>query len=371
MIPLFFLFSLAAPHGWQEPSPIDELKPTTEQVVATALRTLKSRKLDWFAKEYALYDLINAGPLGQESLVLHLGKEIKKLESEHWRNRTTLEKSFKKAAMRLAHKRLDKKGARQLETARRTLLDASRDKNLTKTMVQDVCDPAVERILEILQITVPQVLNTNEDLATQLAGLEETLEVHCWLYDYWMDAHKSLLRTKGKWQTRAEIRTAPANPKDHQIKLNSSLEILAFEAEIMPARDKVTLKANSALFEQLKPEEAKGVRNLNLLRIRTGIGALRVDVKLCTASRGHSQDMVEQGFFAHESPVDGKQTPSDRAGLAGTSGGAENIAAGMDSGIGAIQAWWYSPGHHRNMMGNHGRTGLGRFENHWTQMFGK
>ena len=155
------------------------------------------------------------------------------------------------------------------------------------------------------------------------------------------------------------------------MELNATLETLAFAAEIMPERDRATLKANALLFEDLKPGEGDGIRDINILRIRAGIGALRVDVKLCKAGRGHSQDMVEHSFFAHASPVDGKRTPSDRASLAGTSGGAENIAAGMDSGPGAIRAWWYSPGHHRNMMGNHGRTGLGRFESHWTQMFGK
>ena len=38
----------------------------------------------------------------------------------------------------------------------------------------------------------------------------------------------------------------------------------------------------------------------------------------------------------------------------------ENIAAGQDTGEGAIHAWWHSPGHHKNMLGGHGRVGLGR-----------
>ena len=121
---------------------------------------------------------------------------------------------------------------------------------------------------------------------------------------------------------------------------------------------------------ELDPEEAAGVLELNRIRVRAGLAADRLDLKLCDAGRGHSTDMVEHKFFAHDSPIPGKKSPSDRAAKAGTSGGAENIAAGQRNGHGAIRAWWYSPGHHRNMMGNHARTGLGRFQDHWTQMFG-
>jgi uncharacterized protein YkwD len=32
--------------------------------------------------------------------------------------------------------------------------------------------------------------------------------------------------------------------------------------------------------------------------------------------------------------------------------------------------WWHSPGHLKNMMGSHGRVGLGNFQKTWTQMFG-
>ena len=172
-----------------------EAEKTMEERVAGALRILKSRKLNWYDKEYALYDLVDSGPPGQEALVQHLNKELKKLEANHWKGRTALEKDFKKASARLAHNRLNRKGAYQLEAARETLLDASRSKNLTKKMVHGVCDPAVDEIVGILEITVPQVLDTSEDLASLLASMEETLEVHRWLYDYWMDAQEVLLKT--------------------------------------------------------------------------------------------------------------------------------------------------------------------------------
>jgi len=80
--------------------------------------------------------------------------------------------------------------------------------------------------------------------------------------------------------------------------------------------------------------------------------------------------MVEHGFFAHDSPLEGRETPWKRAAQEGTSASAENIAAGQATGEGAISAWWYSPGHHKNLLGGHARIGLGRHEETWTQLFG-
>jgi uncharacterized protein YkwD len=120
----------------------------------------------------------------------------------------------------------------------------------------------------------------------------------------------------------------------------------------------------------MDPAEGRGILVLNVLRAQLGIGALTIDPKLCAAAQGHSKDMVEKGFFAHESPVPGKTTPWERAKLAGTTASGENIYAGSPRGEDAIEAWWHSPGHHTNMMGGHKRVGIGRYQNTWTQMFG-
>ena len=80
--------------------------------------------------------------------------------------------------------------------------------------------------------------------------------------------------------------------------------------------------------------------------------------------------MVERKFFDHTSPVAGKETPWKRAALAGTSANGENIYAGSTKGAAAHQGWWYSPGHHANMMGKGVRIGVGRDKDHFTQMFG-
>ena len=66
----------------------------------------------------------------------------------------------------------------------------------------------------------------------------------------------------------------------------------------------------------------------------------------------------------------GKKTLGDRAKRFGTTTHAENIAGGSSAGVGDIQQWWHSPGHHANMLGNHSRVGLGQYGRTWTLMLG-
>jgi uncharacterized protein YkwD len=124
--------------------------------------------------------------------------------------------------------------------------------------------------------------------------------------------------------------------------------------------------------EEIPAEEAAGIEECNVMRLLLGLNALLLDPKLCEAARGHSKDMAEQGFFAHESPLPGKKTPWDRAAQAGTTASAENIFAGGSDPHSANMGWFHSPGHHKNMFGSgHARIGLGRHGGHWTQMFGR
>jgi len=123
--------------------------------------------------------------------------------------------------------------------------------------------------------------------------------------------------------------------------------------------------------DEVPAEEAAGIEECNLWRLYLGLNACVLDPKLCDAARGHSQDMKEKGFFAHDSPVPGKSSPWDRAKLAGTTASAENIYSGGSDPKGANRGWFFSPGHHKNMFGSHRRIGLGHYGGRWTQMFGR
>lgn len=118
-------------------------------------------------------------------------------------------------------------------------------------------------------------------------------------------------------------------------------------------------------------DEVRGIEECNIMRLLVGLNACLLDPRLCEAARGHSKDMVEKNFFAHDSPVPGKATPWDRAKLAGTSASAENIYAGSANPHDAIMGWFHSPGHHKNMFAPGVTTiGLGHHGGCWTQMFG-
>jgi uncharacterized protein YkwD len=132
----------------------------------------------------------------------------------------------------------------------------------------------------------------------------------------------------------------------------------------MDENDKIAKKA------KIPVDVREGIRELNEWRLLLDLNALLIDPKLCEAARGHSEDMNEHGFFAHESPLPGKTTPGDRAAEAGTTGSGENIHMGSSKSASANEGWFYSPGHHKNMFRpNYRRIGLGNFNKHWTQMF--
>jgi uncharacterized protein YkwD len=163
-------------------------------------------------------------------------------------------------------------------------------------------------------------------------------------------------------------------PKTLRQELNLKESSLPEPKEKLPLRtltaaDRRVLEANETLAREIKPEEAAGILQLNEWRIAAGLHALEIDVKLCEASRDHSKDMATHGFFAHESPIPGKKLPWDRAKNFGTTGSSENIAV-TSGALASNQAWFHSPGHHKNMFNrNMTHVGLGGHGRHWTQMF--
>ncbi|MEM7011686.1 MAG: CAP domain-containing protein [Verrucomicrobiota bacterium] len=128
------------------------------------------------------------------------------------------------------------------------------------------------------------------------------------------------------------------------------------------------LSANEKMKGDIPKAEYDGILELNQWRIAMGLNALKIDPKLCEASRDHSKDMAAGGFFSHTSPIAGKTSFTDRARNFGTTARAENIAINQSSAA-ANKAWFHSPGHHKNMFAGHEYVGLGVSGRHYTQMF--
>jgi uncharacterized YkwD family protein len=101
------------------------------------------------------------------------------------------------------------------------------------------------------------------------------------------------------------------------------------------------------------------LKQVNAERAKAGLAPLTIDYRLVQTARAKSQDMIDNGYFDHESPVLG--SPFDqmkRAGITYRYAG-ENIA-GNSSAAGAMESWMESPGHRANILNSDfTRIGIG------------
>ncbi|WP_159396820.1 CAP domain-containing protein [Sorangium cellulosum] len=128
----------------------------------------------------------------------------------------------------------------------------------------------------------------------------------------------------------------------------------------------------------LDAEEQAFLGIINQYRAQNGLGALSACTSLSRAAQGHSEDMRDRDYFAHDSQ-DGR-TPWVRATNACYVSGAsaENIAAGNSGAQATFDQWKNSPGHNTNMLGSgHKVIGIGRatgggtYRTYWTTVFGR
>ncbi|NRA95252.1 MAG: FHA domain-containing protein [Planctomycetes bacterium] len=124
----------------------------------------------------------------------------------------------------------------------------------------------------------------------------------------------------------------------------------------------------------LTEPERECYRATNDYRVMMGLRAVMGHEALVKAARGHSQEMKDKGYFDHKSPTPGRQSPGQRARLAGWGGSvSENIARGRAGGRAVVRQWCNSSGHHRNILGRrwtHLGAGRSAEGSHWTQNFG-
>jgi hypothetical protein len=315
--------------------------------------TLLGRKFpkaeDDAARTAVADDLLAYGPRGAATLYDTADRMLKPLVARY--------RSDLLAATRtMLRDRFAEGGQENLETLQRTVRTLG-DGSLTKEKIKSKGDPALEKLEARLVIPPEEVLEAHEELQTRRKRLLALGTHRQRAADYLREHHP-------------DAADALPDPRPFEDALGDHEALTSLLALAPSDAERRVLIGNADTAPKIKPEEARGIRRLNLIRLLAGLKPLRIDVRLCDAARDHSKDMVEKGFFAHESPVEGKKTPWDRARNFGTSAHAENIAAGADTGAGSIRQWWYSPGHHKNMMGGHRRVGLGRHKKTWTQMFG-
>lgn len=112
--------------------------------------------------------------------------------------------------------------------------------------------------------------------------------------------------------------------------------------------------------------ERRAFESTNVARLQHGLAPLAWDPALCRMARIHSENMVRQGYFAHETPEGARLR--DRAHAVGIEHFrvlGENIAYNQgydDPGAFAVERWMISPGHRANILSNEfAQSAIGSF----------
>lgn len=118
--------------------------------------------------------------------------------------------------------------------------------------------------------------------------------------------------------------------------------------------------------------ENEVIRLVNEIRVQNGLKPLATNWELSRVARYKSQDMVDNRYFSHTSPVYGSPFQMIRNfGLSFRYAG-ENIAYGQRTPQAVVNAWMNSSGHRANILNaSYTQIGVGYVANghYWTQMF--
>ena len=118
--------------------------------------------------------------------------------------------------------------------------------------------------------------------------------------------------------------------------------------------------------------EQEVIRLVNEIRKQNGLKALTYDWELARVARYKSQDMKDNNYFSHTSPVYGSPFQMIKNfGISYHSAG-ENIAKGYATPQAVVNGWMNSSGHRANILNaSYTHIGVGYVAggNYWTQMF--
>ncbi len=116
---------------------------------------------------------------------------------------------------------------------------------------------------------------------------------------------------------------------------------------------------NNTTTSELTQDEQEVFDLINAKRLANGLSALKIDDELQNVARIKAQDMVDNNYFSHTSPIYG--SPFDMIknfGISYKTAG-ENIA-GNSTNSGAVNAWMNSSGHKANILNSSfNYTGIG------------
>lgn len=134
-------------------------------------------------------------------------------------------------------------------------------------------------------------------------------------------------------------------------------------------------KINIPEASPLKAIEDEVFRLVNLQRSYNGLPALKYDWQAARVARIKSQDMIDNKYFSHTSPVYGSPFKMLESYGLRFSAAAENIAYGQKTAQEVMNSWMNSPGHKANILSNtvtHIGVGVAKASNgtlYFTQLF--
>lgn len=116
---------------------------------------------------------------------------------------------------------------------------------------------------------------------------------------------------------------------------------------------------NTGTTASLSADEKEVFDLINKQRTNNGLSALKIDSEVQRVARIKAKDMVDNNYFAHESPTYGSPFNMLKSFKVSYKTAGENIAANS-SNSGAVNAWMNSSGHKANILsGNYNYTGIG------------
>lgn len=109
----------------------------------------------------------------------------------------------------------------------------------------------------------------------------------------------------------------------------------------------------------LTADELEVFNLINQQRTKNGLSALKIDLEVQNVARIKAKDMVDNNYFAHNSPTYGTPFQMLNSFKVSYKTAGENIA-GNSSNSAAVNAWMNSSGHKANILnGNFNYTGIG------------
>lgn len=118
--------------------------------------------------------------------------------------------------------------------------------------------------------------------------------------------------------------------------------------------------------------EKEVIRLVNEIRVKNGLRELKYNWELCRVARYKSQDMKDNRYFSHTSPVYGSPFQMMKSFSITYRTAGENIAKGQTTPQMVVDAWMNSSGHRANILNaSYTEIGVGYVAsgNYWTQMF--